>query len=516
MDGTSSIQAEVLVYAATSAGVCAAVAAAGSGAKVVLLEPGRHVGGMTSGGLGYTDMGDARVVGGMARRLRNDIGEYYGVAPGHHAGPEPHVAEEIYRRWLAEAGVEVIFGERIAAADVASARLRSVSTASGLTVEAAVFVDASYEGELLALAGVPAVVGREDRSLHRERFAGRQELVPGRHTMPAWISPFAKDLSGEACGVLLAQIKPEPMVEVGAGDGGVMSYGYRVCLTKAADRIPFERPDDYDEGYWELGRRVFRHWERQGTEVEAGRLIGLEENLPGGKADGNSLGPLSLSVLDGSAWEYPLATPERREEIRRHHLRHTRGFLYFLSHDPAVPANVRTEMSRWGLPADEFADTGHLPHQLYVREARRMVGEYVLTEHDLLGARTQPDVVAMGSYHLDVREVQRAWRWVYEHPRPVGMVFTEGYLSVPVPPYPIPYRALLPQEQHCTNLIVPVCVSASHIAFSSIRMEVQYQMLGHAAGVAAAMAVSHDAPLHRIDVSRLQDRLAAEGQVLAL
>ncbi len=519
---------EVLVYGATSAGMCAAVAAAERGAQVTLVEPGFHLGGMTSGGLGYTDVGDIRVLGGFAARLREDIARHYGVAPGAYAGPEPHVAEAIFRRWLEQAGVEVVFGARVVSADVVGGVIRSVAFSSGLVVSAGVFVDAGYEGDLLALAGVPAAVGREDRSLYGERFAGRQELVPGRHTMPAWVSPFADDPTGERAGPLLAQVKPEPMVEVGAGDGGVMSFGYRVCLTQAADRIPFERPDDYEDGYWELGRRLFAEWARTGVVETAGRMIGLEQNLPGGKCDGNSLGPFSLSVLDGSAWEYPLAGPERREELRLHHLRHTRGFLHFLSADPAVPAGIRRELQKWGLPRDEFADTGHLPHQLYVREARRMVGEYVLTEHDLLGGGVRghfrghgqglghPDVVAMGSYHIDIREVQRAWRWVYEHPRPLGMVFTEGYLSVPVGPYPIPYRCLLPQREHCTNLIVPVCISASHVAFSSVRMEVQYQMLGHAAGIAASLTVAGGTSVQDVDVPRLQRILADAGQVLSL
>jgi hypothetical protein len=514
MTALAARQVEVVVYAATSAGVCAAVAAATAGAQTLLVEPGRHVGGMTSGGLGYTDVGDPRVLGGMAARLRNDIAEHYGVAPGHYAGPEPHVAEAIFRRWLEQAGVEVVFGESVVSAEVVSGRIRAVTLASGAVVTAGVFVDASYEGDLLALAGVPYAVGREDRSLYGERFAGRQEPVPGRHAMPPWISPFAADPTGEREGPLLPQIKPEPMVEVGVGDGGVMSYGYRMCLTRAADRIPFTRPADYDEAYWELGRRLFAHWQRTGVVETAGRMLGLTQNLPGGKCDGNSLGPFSLSVLDGTAWEYPTASPQRREAIRVHHESHARGFLYFLATDRAVPAGIRAELQGWGLPADEFADTGGMPHQLYVREARRMRGAVVLTEHDLLGARAHPEVVALGSYHLDIREVQRTWRWVYEHPRPIGMVFTEGYLSVPVPIYPIPYRALVPREEDCANLLVPVCLSASHVAFSSIRMEVQYQMLGHAAGLAAAMAMAAEVPVQAVDVARLQQRLADAGQVL--
>jgi hypothetical protein len=377
-----------------------------------------------------------------------------------------------------------------------------------------VFVDASYEGDLLPLAGVPYAVGREDRGLYGERFAGRQELVPGRHTMPAWMSPFAGDPSGQVEGELLPQLKPGAMAEVGAGDGGVMSYGYRVCLSSAADRIPFPRPAGYDEEYWELGRRLFASAASTGFQAIAGRMIGLEPNLPGGLADGNSLGPFSLSVLDGSAWEYPDATAQRREELRQHHLDHAAGFLYFLSHDPGVPADVRRDMQLWGLPANEFADTDHLPHQLYVREARRMIGSAVMTEHDLMRGTVPDDTVALGSYHIDVREVQRSWRWAYEHPRPVGMIFTEGYLSVPVPIYGIPFQALLPREADCDNLIVPVCISASHVAFASVRMEVQYQMLGHAAGIAAALAIAAGIPARDVPVDHLRARLEKTGQVL--
>jgi FAD dependent oxidoreductase len=513
---TSQLQAEVAVYGGTAAGVCAAVAAAEAGARTLLIEPGSHLGGMVSGGLGYTDVGDLRVLGGAAARFRNAVADHYGVSPGAFAGPEPHVAEAIFERWLEEAGVDVVFGERVIAADVVDGVIRTVTLTTGATLTAAVFIDAGYEGDLMAAVGVPAAVGREDRNLYRERFAGRQELVPGRHTMPGWISPFVDDPTGVTEGRLLAQVRAEPMAEVGAGDGGVMSYGYRMCLTRAADRVPFERPVDYDEEHWELGRRLFAHWARNRVEMPAGRMIGLEENLPGEKADGNSLGPFSLSVLDGSAWDYPLADERRREDIRAHHRRHARGFLYFLAHDPSVPGRIRSEMQRWGLPADEFADTGHLPHQLYVREARRMLGSSVLTESDLLNPTAHDDVIALGSYHIDIREVQRAWRWVHEHPSPVGMVFTEGYLSVPVQPYPIPYRCLVPKEEDCSNLLVPVCISASHVAFSSVRMEVQYEMLGQVAGMAAAQSAASGQPVQRIDIRSLQDRLVDAGQVLAL
>lgn len=507
---------EIVVHGATSAGVCAAVAAAEAGATVTVLAPTGHVGGMTSGGLGYTDVGDARVVGGMAARFRHAVAEYYGVPVGSYAGPEPHVAEQIFLGWLdSNPRIEILAGCDVRDVRTSDGRITEVVTADDRVLTGGIFIDASYEGDLLALAGVPYAVGREDQSLYGEIWAGRRELLPGKHAMPPFISPFVHDPTGEQEGPLLPQLRAAPLAPVGSGDGGVMAYGYRVCLSTAPDRIPFTRREGYDEAHWELGRRLFRHWARQGVEPAAGALIGLEPNLPHGKCDGNSLGPFSLNLLDGSAWEYPDADPPRREELRLYHLHHAQDFLYFLANDPDVPTAVRAELRRWGLPADEFADTDHLPHQLYVREARRMLGEYVLTEHDLTTARPQHDVVAMGSYHLDIREVQRNWCWLPEHPKQQAMVCTEGYLSVPVPAYPIPYRAMVPRYADCANLLVPVCLSASHVAFSSIRMEVQYQMLGQVAGEAAVLALREDRAVQSVDIGRLQARLRDVGQILS-
>lgn len=517
----ASVATEVLVYAATAAGVCAAVAAADAGCDVVLVEPGTHLGGMTSGGLGYTDLGDPRVIGGPAARLRHDIAAHYGVAEGRYAGPEPHVAEGIFRRWLEQAGVTVVLGETVVQVS-GTDRIEAVTTTVGTSYVAGVYVDASYEGDLLAGAGVPWCAGREDIALHGETLAGRQEIRPGRHAMPVGVSPYRDRHSGEVAPdtvgdlVLLPQIKAGGLAPVGSGDGGIMSFGYRVCLTRGKDRIQIERRDGYDHDHWELGRRLFEQWARQGVEMSAGRLLGLEENLPGAKCDANSLGPFSLSVLDGTAWEYPAADHDRREQIRLHHLHHAQDFLYFLGNDPAVPFDIRTEMHRWGLPRDEFTDTDHLPHQLYVREARRMVGQRVLTQHDLTSGGRHHDSVAMGSYHLDIREVQRAVQVAHEHPNPVAGVVTEGYLSVAVPPYEIPYRSITPRWRDCRNLLVPVCLSASHVAFSSIRMETQYQMLGHAAGRAAALAVQTGRDVQSVDVELLRSRLLDDGQVLAL
>jgi hypothetical protein len=503
---------ELLVYGATAAGVTAAVAAARHGAQVLLLEPGHHVGGMVSGGLGYTDIGeDSRVIGGMAAEFAQAVADYYDVGVDHYAGPEPHAAERIFRTWLAEAGVDVEYGTSLDGAETSDGRITAV-TAGEKRYTAGVFIDATYEGDLLAMAGVPYAIGRESLSDHGESLAGRRELYPGRHQFPPFVSPFRRDSTE-----LVPFIRDERLVSCGEGDAGVMAYGYRVCLTKSPDRRPFEPSERYDPAAWDLARNWFRILERGHAELRAEHVVSLVPNLPAGKVDGNSNGPLSLNLLDGSSWTYPAADPVRREEIRRHHFDYTRDFLYFMATDPDVPKGVRKGLSEWGLPSDEFTDTDGLPHQLYVREARRMAGEYTLTQHDLLPSPVpQYDSVAMGSYHIDIREVQRVWVQIYEYPQPVPEVVNEGYLSVGVAPYQIPYRCITPRYRDCTNLLVPVCLSATHVAFASVRMEPQYEMLGHAAGVAAALALARDSAVQRIDVAELQRRLTDEGQVLAL
>ncbi len=504
------VECELLIYGATAAGVMAAVAAARRGTQTVLIEPGRHIGGMTSGGLGYTDVGDRRVIGGLALAFQQACANHYGVPLWTFAGPEPHVAEGILSGWLAEAGVDVVTECALEDVRKVDARITEVA-AGGRRFRPGVCVDAGYEGDLMAAAGVDSAAGRESRQLYGERFAGRREYAPGRHNFPPYLDPFA------ATGELLPLIRDEPLAEIGSGDGAVMAYGYRVCLTTASDRLPFAERRGYDPGQWEIGRRYIRELVRSGLPVRAGDFLGLEPNLPHGKCDGNSLGPISLNLLDGSNIGYPTAGAAERNRIVHRHREYTLDFLWFLSHDPAVPAAVRAELNRWGWPRDEFSDTDGLPHQLYVREGRRMRGEAVLTEHDLLPAG-QPfeDSIGMGSYHIDIREVQRTWMPVYEHPQPIPMVFNEGYLSVPVPAYRIPYRVLLPRREQCRNLVVPVCVSASHVAFASLRMEPQYQILGQAAGTAAAIALSRGLDVAEIPIGHLQQALRRDGQVLSL
>jgi hypothetical protein len=473
---------DVVVFGATATGVAAAVRAAEAGASTMLVDRGRHVGGMVSGGLGWTDVGDPRVVGGFARRFYEAVAQHYRVPIFGIRGPEPHVAEELLTAMLGEVDV------RLETDDLP---------------DAAVYVDASYEGDLLPRLGVPYAVGRESRELYGETWAGRQPAYrPSKHNFATVLSPFAAD------GSLLPHVR-EPQLDergwpreaLGEGDSGLQAYGFRVCLTDRADNArPFEPPPDYDAAEFEL---LARYLDATGDR----RPLGLVRDLlPNGKCDVNSIGPFSLDVLDGSNRGYPDGDAGTRDGIRAHHLRYTQGFLFFLAE--------RGLLDGWGLAADEFEDTGGWPHQLYVRDGRRMLGEHVLTEHDVLGARPQPDAVALGSYNIDIREVERTWRALPEYDR-VDAVFNEGYLSVAVAPYPIPYRSLTPRRDDATNLLVPVCLSASHVAFGSVRMEPTLMALGHAAGAAAAQAARREVAVQDVDVAALRETLRDQGQVLA-
>ena len=462
---------DVAVFRATGAGVAAAVAARDAGAQVTLVEPGAHVGGMVSGGLSWTDVGDTRVLGGFARRFYQAVADRYGARLFELPGPEPHVAEEILESFLDGVARETELPD------------------------AAVYVDASYEGDLLPRFGVPYAVGRESRERYGERWAGRQPAYrPSKHNFSTVLSPFRED------GSLLPHIRePEldedgrPIEALGAGDAGLQAYGFRVCLTDR-DSVPFAQPEGYDPAEFELLDRY------RAANPDA-QLLGLVHDLlPHGKCDVNSIGPFSLNVLDGSNRDY---LDGDREAVRAHHLEYTKRFLFHVS-----PPG-------WGLCADEFVDTGGWPHQLYVRDARRMLGEYVLTERDLVQPRPQSDVVALGSYNIDIREIERTWRMLPEY-SPTPAVFNEGYLSVPVPPYPIPYRALTPKRENAPNLLVPVCLSASHVAFASVRMEPTFMLLGHAAGVAAAEAARDGVAVQDVDVEAVQRSLLDAGQVLAL
>ena len=501
----AEVNRDVLVYGGTAAGVMAGIAAMQHGASVIILEPGRHIGGMVSGGLGRADVNrQEHLIGGLSLDFFKRVGRHYGQSVAWQF--EPHVAEDTFKAMLAEAGVEVRFGQSLATVQIDGTRLCELRTGDGSLYTAKVFIDASYEGDLLKAAGVSYVIGREGHDLYNESLAGRRELLPGSHQFSVAVSPWRD-------GKLLPYVTPQDkLVPVGTGDGKFQAYCFRLCLTdQPENRLPITKPEGYDPARYELLRRYLVAF----AKGEGGRMRGPlgRGPIPNGKCDANSSGPVSSDLL-GANQEYPDANPKRRAEIWEEHRSWAHGLLYFLQNDPSVPEKIRADYAAWGLCKDEFQDTGGWPHQLYIREARRMLGEYVLTQHDLQEYRRKYDVIGMAGYNIDIREVQ----WVsvrnFHFPKAEDETFVEGYVSQPVEPWDIPYRAMLPRYSECSNLLVPVCISASTVAYASFRMEPNYMIAGHSAGVAAALAAKASVPVHKVNLNKLQGCLHEDGQVL--
>jgi FAD dependent oxidoreductase len=497
---------DVVVYGATAGGVLAAVAAAKEGATVALLEPGRHVGGMVSGGLGLTDMvRQQHVIGGYAREFFERVGRHYGEPVTWLF--EPKVAEKVFRDWLTEAKVKVLFEHRLHSVRKEESRIVSLKTENGGEFSARVFIDSSYEGDVMKAAGVVYAIGRESRSRYGESLAGRRETLPGGHQFKAAVSPY--DDAGRLAPYVVRQ---DDLAALGEGDGRIQAYCFRLCLTDAKDnQVQIQRPREYDPARFVLARNYLKSASEL---LSFGDFVHTTGKIPNGKVDANSSGAVSTNLLGASA-EYPDATYGRRQEIWNEHLTWTQGLIYYLQNDPEVPARIQTEARRWGLAKDEFVDTGHWPHQLYIREARRMVGEYVLTQHDLQKSRRKYDSIGMGGYNIDIREVQWVAYKVFRFPEVRDEVLMEGYVSQPVEPYEIPYRSLLPRQQEAENLLVTSCISASSVAYASFRMEPQYMIAGHSAGVAAARAARSGTALHLLDIVALQRRLSEQRQILS-
>jgi hypothetical protein len=337
-------------------------------------------------------------------------------------------------------------------------------------------------------------------------LAGRQEILPGAHQFRAVVSPYGPD--GKVLPFITRQ---DDVVPTGQGDGHVQSYCFRICLSDdPGNRLPLAAPEGYDRRRYGL---VANFVAALGDKVRLRDFMGISR--PNHKTDINSGGAISTDAPSLS-WSYPEARYAERQRIWSQHLTWAQGLLYFLSHDSAVLQSIRDEMQQWGLPLDEFPDTGHWPHQLYVRDARRMLGEHVMTQHDLQEHRSKYDSIGMGGYNIDIREIQWIAQRVFRFPKAEEEVLMEGYLSMPVEPYEIPYRALLPPQDECSNLLVAECISASHVAYASFRMEPQYMIAGHAAGGAAGLAVERGVPVHEIDIPALQQKLSSQGQVLHL
>jgi hypothetical protein len=491
---------DVVVYGGTAGGAITAIAAANEGLNVVLIEPGAHIGGMVSGGLGRTDYGNQGVIGGMSRDFFERLGEHYGEDISWFF--EPHIAEAEFREWLDETGVKVVFGQRVDSVDKHGTEITAMVMDDGTVYRAKLFADCSYEGDLMHRAGVLFTWGRESRDVYGESLAGRIERSP-KHQFPGPIDPY--DENGE----LLPLIYRGPAGAAGQGDRKVQAYNFRLCLTnRAENRLPFPKPEGYDPKRFELLKRYLTAY--PDVPLDKTLSFGL---MPEAKTDINNNGPISTDYIGGS-WEYPEATYERRAEIWDETLQYIQEFLYFLANDPSVPETMQQEMNEWGPSADEFQDTDHWPHQMYIREARRMVGEYVMQQKDLQTDREKDDSIGMGSYNSDSHHVQRILAGSEDFEGDEASAINEGDMQVPVQPYEISYRALVPKRDQATNLLVPVCCSASHVAYSSIRMEPQYMIMGHAAGVAAALAIRDGLPVQDVPIGELQSKLKERDQII--
>lgn len=492
-----SIEVDVCVYGGTSAGVIAAYTAQKLGKTALLIEPGRRLGGLTSGGLGYTDIGNKYAISGLSRDFYRRVGKHYGKFEQWVF--EPKVAEAIFQDYVKRGGFEVAYERRLRSVRkqggaIAEIVLENSNNPSGpaTTVKASMFIDCSYEGDLMARAGVSYTVGREDNKQYGETINGVQ-LMNG-HQFPDNIDPYK--IPGNPKSGLLWGISDEQLLPTGTGDKKVQAYNYRICLTSdPANQVLITRPANYDPSRYELVLRLFDAY----PERRKLNQYFIWSMMPNNKTDINNRGAFSTDMI-GANYGYPEGTYEERAKIIAEHTDYTKGLLYFFGNDPRVPKELRDEMKLWGYPKDEYVEFGHWTPSLYIREARRMVGSYVMTQHNCEGREVVDDGVGMAAYTMDSHNTQRI---VVN-----GMVKNEGNVEVGgFGPYPIAYRSLVPKEGECTNLLVPVCLSATHIAFGSIRMEPVFMVLAQSAATAAVMAIDKNSSVQGVDVSALQQRL---------
>jgi hypothetical protein len=528
--GTEVIASDVCVYGGTVAGVAAAIQTARMGKTAVLVEFGHHVGGMTSGGLGATDIGNKGAIGGLGREFYHRIALHYSKERAWKfetkedffkarssrstladlSRPdatmwtfEPHVAEDILFSMLNEARTPVYFEQRLASVKKDGVKLSEIVMENGKVFRAKMFIDASYEGDLMAKAGVRYTVGREPNSLYGETLDGIRGQTP-KHQFTVSVDPYKTP--GDPASGLLPLIQAVPEGQPGDGDKSVQAYNFRLCYTQnPTNRLPHTPPPKYDRAQYELLARYLR------ALVDAGKKPALGQFwnpiwMPNGKTDINNNGGFSTDFI-GFNYDYPEASYDRRAQVWNAHEDYIRGFVYFLAADPRVPENMRNEMQRWGPAKDEFLDTGGWPNQLYIREARRMVGDYVMTEHNCRGETTVKDSAGLAAYTMDSHNCRRVARG--GHAENEGDVQVGGF-----PPYPISYRSLLPKERECENLAVPVCLSATHIAYGSIRMEPVFMILGQSSATAACQAIEEKRSLQRIDHRKFRARLLVDHQVL--
>ena len=561
------IETDVCVYGATSGGIAAAIQASRMGRSVVIAEPGRFIGGLTTGGLGATDIGNKAAIGGISREFYARVARHYAQASawkfetqadyfakrgggqaqasnlsGTNATMwtfEPHVADEILAAMLREAKVQVYFDQKLGFIRKEGTRITEMVVENNNTYRAKMFIDATYEGDLMAKSDVSFHVGREGNREYGETLNGFRGETP-KHQFTVAVDPYLKpgvpssgllsfiqgeyrepaenekdnedaadadDKSAQGAKPDDAEKKPRRITsKPGDGDSHVQAYNYRLCFTtNAANRMPIEPPPGYDPAKYELLARYLE------ALVAAGKKPKLSEFwnpiwLPNQKTDINNNGGFSTDFL-GANWQYPEADHKTRERIAQEHEDYTRGFLTFLATSPRVPENIRNEMKTWGPCKDEFNTTGGWPNQLYVREARRMISDYVMNENHCRGTERAEDAIGLAAYNMDSHNIQRLVK--------NGRAENEGDVQVPpMRPYPMSYRSIVPKRSEAENLLVPICLSASHIAYGSIRMEPVFMILGQSAATAACLAIKDNVSVQKVDYSKLRARLLADKQIL--
>jgi hypothetical protein len=495
------IESDICVFGGTSAGVVAAVQAARMGKKVVLTEFGRHVGGMTSGGLSQTDIGNKAAIGGVSREFYQRMGKHYGTNEVWKL--EPSVAESVFNQMLSEARVLVYFDQHLSSIKKKKGRITEIKMEGGNVFRAAEFIDCTYEGDLMAKAGVSYTVGREANSQYGETLDGVREKTP-KHQFLVNVDPYNKP--GDPKSGLVRFIQDQPLGTPGAGDRSVQAYNFRLCITQnPTNKLPIQPPIDYRESNYELLARYIEGLVAAGKSPKLADFMHIQP-MPNGKTDVNNNGGFSTDFI-GQNYEYPEANYRRRYEILKAHEDYTRGLIHFLATSQRVPESIRTDMQSWGLCRDEFKDTGGWPHQLYIREARRMVSDVVINENHCKARQVVPDSVGLAAYNMDSHNCRRIVR--------DGHVENEGDVQVaPSKPYPISFHSIVPKEKECENLAVPVCLSASHIAYGSIRMEPVFMVLGQSAATIAVAAIDQHSAVQQVDYQKLRDRLLKDGQVL--
>lgn len=527
----ATVDADICIYGGTSGGVVAAVQAARMGKSVVLIEPGRHLGGMMAGGLSWTDVGSAeraQLFGGLAREVFERIGKHYGQDPKtvfdvtalDAAGRsrngvdfirppslafEPKVAEKVFTEMGREAGVQVRFGAAIQSVTKDGTRLQKLKLNDGTAIAAKVFMDATYEGDLMARAGVSYTLGRESNAQYDENGNGVRgpEHGPPNGRFTVKIDPFVK--LGDPASGLLPLIIGEVPAPLGSADKRIQSYNFRLCLTDdPANRVPLEPPANYDAAHWELLGRYIEAMKAAGAKLTL-RNFCKYDPLPNHKYDFNNRWPISTDLL-GGADGWPEGSSDDRARIAKAHEYYLRGFFHFLRTDPRVTENVREETARFGLPKDEFTDNSHWPHQIYVREARRMVTDLVMTEHHILNQLVAPNPVSLATYGMDIHAVRRVFH--------DGKLYNEGYGEGSGKPAPVGYGVIVPKAAECENLFVTFALSSSHAAFGSIRMEPVFMVTSQSAATAAVLAINDGVSVQSVDYAKLKARLLADKQIL--